>query len=73
MNYAFINQKNTNKESMQSRTSGLKCKNKLISNRCPAYIIGNYNQADVVFFWIKPRFIISTIMTSESKSHCSLC
>jgi hypothetical protein len=37
-----------------SNLLGLKGKYKLISDHCPAYIVGNYNQANVVFFGLNP-------------------
>lgn len=37
-----------------SNLLGLKGKYKLISDHCPAYIIGNYSQSNIVFFGLNP-------------------
>jgi hypothetical protein len=51
-----INKSNEYKKGVDSVSNllGLKGKYKLISDHCPAYFIGNYNQANMIFFGLNP-------------------
>lgn len=52
----YINQPHEYKKRVDSVSNllGLKGKYELISDHCPFYVVGNYNQANIVFFGLNP-------------------